>query len=110
MTLSTASASLARRSLTGNELMAALELGYLLRLVNRGFNERMLYISRSGFFTSTELPKNAVQAQTRYTHAIAARGLPGNRSGTIPVAALSGKPFSMSTRKTTSGGDGLYSP
>lgn len=61
-------------ALTGNELMAVLELGYLLRLVenNRGFNERMLYISRSGFFTSTTLPKNAVQAQTLYTHAIAA--------------------------------------
>lgn len=59
---------------TGNELMAALELGYLLRLVdeNRGFNEGMLYISRSGFFTGTTLPKNAVQAQARYTHAIAA--------------------------------------
>lgn len=59
---------------TGNELMAALELGYLLRLVdeNRGFNEGMLYISRSGFFTGTKLPKNAVQAQARYTHAIAA--------------------------------------
>jgi hypothetical protein len=39
-------------ALTGNELMAVLELGYLLRLVenNRGFNERMLYISRSGFY------------------------------------------------------------
>lgn len=61
-------------ALTGNELMAVLELGYLLRLVenNRGFNERMLYISRRGFFTSTTLPKNAVQAQTLYTHAIAA--------------------------------------
>ncbi|PJR68139.1 cellulose biosynthesis regulator diguanylate cyclase DgcQ [Raoultella sp. T31] len=59
---------------TGNELMAALELGYLLRLVDesRGFNEGMLYISRSGFFTGTTLPKNAVQAQARYTHAIAA--------------------------------------
>ncbi len=59
---------------TGNELMAALELGYLLRLAddNRGFKERMLYISRSGFFTGTKLPKNAVQAQALYTHAIAA--------------------------------------
>ncbi|VTN10042.1 putative diguanylate cyclase YedQ [Raoultella terrigena] len=43
-------------TLSGNELMATLELGYLLRLTNnnRGFTERMLYVSRSGFFVSTE--------------------------------------------------------
>ena len=42
-------------TLSGNELMATLELGYLLRLTNnnRGFTERMLYVSRSGFFVST---------------------------------------------------------
>ncbi|WP_434640067.1 cellulose biosynthesis regulator diguanylate cyclase DgcQ [Klebsiella sp. I138] len=61
-------------SLTGNELMAALELGYLLRLAdnNRGFNERMLYVSRSGFFTSTESPTSAAQAQMQYVQAIGA--------------------------------------
>lgn len=50
--------------LTGNELMATLELGYLLLLANknRGFHERMLYVSRSGFFTSTQPPNNATQA------------------------------------------------
>ncbi|VTM10301.1 putative diguanylate cyclase YedQ [Raoultella terrigena] len=51
-------------TLSGNELMATLELGYLLRLTNnnRGFTERMLYVSRSGFFVSTEALTNTTQA------------------------------------------------
>lgn len=59
---------------TGNEMMAVLELGYLLRLANtnHGFKDRMLYISRSGFFTTTELPKNLAQAQALYSKAIVA--------------------------------------
>lgn len=57
--------------LSGNELMATLELGYLLRLTNnnRGFTERMLYVSRSGFFISTETLKNTAQALERYSDA-----------------------------------------
>ncbi len=41
--------------LAADELMATLELGYLLNLTqhDRDFAERMQYISRSGFFTST---------------------------------------------------------
>lgn len=37
---------------SGNELMATLELGYMLRLANnnRGFAKRMLYVSRSVFY------------------------------------------------------------
>jgi hypothetical protein len=90
-------------ALTGNELMAVLELGYLLRLVenNRGFNERMLYISRSGFFTSTTLPKTRYRPRRYIPMRSPPRGLPGNRSAIIPVAACSGRPFSMSMRKTT---------
>lgn len=54
---------------SGNELMATLELGYMLRLANnnRGFAKRMLYVSRSGFFTTTEQPKNATQALALYS-------------------------------------------
>ncbi|WP_139536366.1 cellulose biosynthesis regulator diguanylate cyclase DgcQ [Klebsiella spallanzanii] len=56
---------------SGNELMATLELGYMLRLANnnRGFAKRMMYVSRSGFFTTTELPKNSTQALALYSRA-----------------------------------------
>lgn len=59
-------------SISGKEVMATLELGYLLRLANnnRGFAKRMLYVSRSGFFTSTVPPENATQALTLYSRAI----------------------------------------
>lgn len=59
---------------SGNELMATLELGYMLRLANnnRGFAKRMLYVSRSGFFTTTELPKNSTQALALYSRATGA--------------------------------------
>ncbi len=58
-------------TLSGNELMATLELGYLLRLTNnnRGFTERMLYVSRSGFFVSTEALTNTTQALALYSAA-----------------------------------------
>ena len=90
-------------ALTGNELMAVLELGYLLRLVenNRGFNERMLYISRSGFLPAPRCQKTRYRPRRYIPMRSPPRGLPGNRSAIIPVAACSGRPFSMSMRKTT---------
>lgn len=56
---------------SGNELMATLELGYMLRLANnnRGFAKRMLYVSRSGFFITTEPLKNSTQALALYSQA-----------------------------------------
>lgn len=56
---------------TGNELMATLELGYMLRLANnnRGFAKRMLYVSRSGFFITTVPLKNSTQALALYSRA-----------------------------------------
>ncbi|VUS54125.1 cellulose biosynthesis regulator diguanylate cyclase DgcQ [Klebsiella huaxiensis] len=59
---------------SGNELMASLELGYLLRLANnnQGLTERMLYVSRSGFFITTKPPKNSTQALGLYSRAISA--------------------------------------
>lgn len=61
-------------SFSGNELMATLELGYMLRLANnnRGFAKRMLYVSRNGFFTTTEPLKNATQALALYSRATSA--------------------------------------
>jgi hypothetical protein len=87
-------------SFSGNELMATLELGYMLRLANnnRGFAKRMLYVSRSGFFTTTEPLKNATQALALYSRATSAPGLPGKRRGIILLAASCGKPFPMRRR------------
>ncbi|MGF7447541.1 cellulose biosynthesis regulator diguanylate cyclase DgcQ, partial [Klebsiella michiganensis] len=53
---------------------ATLELGYMLRLANnnRGFAKRMLYVSRNGFFTTTEPLKNATQALALYSRATSA--------------------------------------
>lgn len=47
-----------------NELMATLELGYLLRLTNnnRIFSERMSYVSRCGFYTTTDAPRSSSRA------------------------------------------------
>lgn len=55
-----------------NELMATLELGYLLNLTqhDRDFAERMQYISRSGFFTST-LPLLSPREQELLSRAFA---------------------------------------
>ena len=57
-----------------NELMATLELGYLLNLTqhDRDFAERMQYISRSGFFTSTLPLRDESQVMTHYSQAISA--------------------------------------
>lgn len=57
-----------------NELMATLELGYLLNLTqhDRDFAERMQYISRSGFFTSTLPLRDESQVKTHYSRAISA--------------------------------------
>ncbi len=52
-----------------DELMATLELGYLLNLTqhDRDFAERMQYISRSGFFTSTLPLRDESQVITHYS-------------------------------------------
>jgi hypothetical protein len=86
--------------LAADELMATLELGYLLNLTqhDRDFAERMQYISRSGFFTSTLPLRDESQVITHYSQAISARGLPARPSGIIRGAALSGKPFLTMTR------------
>jgi hypothetical protein len=72
----------------------------MLRLANnnRGFAKRMLYVSRSGFFTTTEPLKNATQALALYSRATSAPGLPGKRRGIILLAASCGKPFPMMRR------------
>ncbi len=64
--------------LAADELMATLELGYLLNLTqhDRDFAERMQYISRSGFFTSTLPLRDESQVITHYSQASALRGLP----------------------------------
>lgn len=60
--------------LAADELMATLELGYLLNLTqhDRDFAERMQYISRSGFFTSTLPLRDESQVMTHYSQAISA--------------------------------------
>lgn len=52
-----------------NELMATLELGYLLRLTNnnRIFSERMSYVSRSGFYTTTDAPRSSSQVLAQFS-------------------------------------------
>lgn len=60
--------------LAADELMATLELGYLLNLTqhDRDFAERMQYISRSGFFTSTMPLRDESQVITHYSQALGA--------------------------------------
>lgn len=60
--------------LAADELMATLELGYLLNLTqhDRDFAERMQYISRSGFFTSTLPLRDESQVITHYSQALSA--------------------------------------
>jgi diguanylate cyclase (GGDEF)-like protein len=54
---------------TSNELMATLEVGYLLRLTNntRVLSERMIYVSRSGFYTSTDSPRSSSQVLAQFS-------------------------------------------
>jgi len=51
-----------------NELSAALEVGYLLRLAlsNRRTEERIVYVSRAGFFLATDTPENPHDISPRY--------------------------------------------
>lgn len=51
-----------------NELSAALEVGYLLRLAssNRRNEERVLYVSRAGFFIATDTPTQPKDITPRY--------------------------------------------
>ncbi|STV41245.1 diguanylate cyclase [Klebsiella pneumoniae subsp. ozaenae] len=60
--------------LAADELMATLELGYLLNLTqhDRDFAERMQYISRSGFFTSTLPLRDESQVIRHYSQALGA--------------------------------------
>ncbi|HCD2099571.1 TPA: cellulose biosynthesis regulator YedQ [Klebsiella pneumoniae] len=60
--------------LAADELMATLERGYLLNLTqhDRDFAERMQYISRSGFFTSTLPLRDESQVITHYSQALGA--------------------------------------
>ncbi len=86
--------------LAADELMATLELGYLLNLTqhDRDFAERMQYISRSGFFTSTLPLRDESQVMTHYSQAISALWFTRQSQRNNPGGALSGKPFLTMTR------------
>ncbi|HIC2869477.1 TPA: cellulose biosynthesis regulator diguanylate cyclase DgcQ [Enterobacter kobei] len=51
-----------------NEISAALEVGYLLRLASSGVQseERIIYVSRAGFYLSTDTPDMADDISARY--------------------------------------------
>ncbi|WP_333902060.1 cellulose biosynthesis regulator diguanylate cyclase DgcQ [Enterobacter wuhouensis] len=51
-----------------NELSAALEVGYLLRLASSGTRkeERVVYVSRAGFFLATDTPARPQDISPRY--------------------------------------------
>ena len=55
-----------------NELSAALEVGYLLRLASSPSRneERVIYVSRAGFFLETDTPENASDIVQRYYHLV----------------------------------------
>lgn len=86
--------------LAADELMATLELGYLLNLTqhDRDFAERMQYISRSGFFTSTLPLRDESQVITHYSQALGAPWFTRQTNEIIRGEALSGKPFLTMTR------------
>ena len=86
--------------LAADELMATLELGYLLNLTqhDRDFAERMQYISRSGFFTSTLPLRDESQVITHYSQALGAPWFTRQTQRNNPGQVLSGKPFLTMTR------------
>jgi diguanylate cyclase (GGDEF)-like protein len=55
-----------------NELSAALEVGYLLRLAssNTRKEERIIYVSRAGFFLATDTPLHKQDISPRYYHLV----------------------------------------
>ncbi|MFB4858740.1 cellulose biosynthesis regulator diguanylate cyclase DgcQ [Enterobacter hormaechei subsp. steigerwaltii] len=55
-----------------NELSAALEVGYLLRLASSPSRneERVIYVSRAGFFLETDMPGNSSDIVQRYYHLV----------------------------------------
>lgn len=55
-----------------NELSAALEVGYLLRLASSPSRneERVIYVSRAGFFLETDTPGNSSDIVQRYYHLV----------------------------------------
>jgi hypothetical protein len=55
-----------------HEISAALEVGYLLRLASsRAQTEaRVIYVSRAGFFLSTDTPDQAGDITARYYHLV----------------------------------------
>lgn len=55
-----------------NEISAALEVGYLLRLASSTVQneERIIYISRAGFYLSTDTPAYSDDIITRYYHLV----------------------------------------
>ena len=73
-----------------NELMATLELGYLLRLTNnnRIFSERMSYVSRSGFYTTTDAPRSSSQCWRSSREIRGQHGLCGKPSVIIRARIL----------------------
>jgi hypothetical protein len=85
---------------SGNELMATLELGYMLRLANnnRGFAKRMLYVSRSGFLRRPSCRKIRRRRWLSIRGQQAPPGLPDKRSGIILLAVLCGKRFPIMNR------------
>lgn len=77
-----------------NELSAALEVGYLLRLASSssGNEERVIYVSRAGFFLETDTPENASDIVQRYYYLVTQPGLPNSpsvRTVRVPCAGLS---------------------
>lgn len=84
--------------LAADELMATLELGYLLNLTqhDRDFAERMQYISRSGFFTSTLPLRDESQVITHYSQALSAPWFTRQTQRNNPGRGV--KPFLTMTR------------
>lgn len=77
-----------------NELSAALEVGYLLRLASSPSRneERVIYVSRAGFFLETDTPGNSSDIVQRYYHLVTQPGLPNSpsvKTVRVPCAGLS---------------------
>ena len=86
--------------LAADELMATLELGYLLNLTqhDRDFAERMQYISRSGFFTSTLPLRDESQVITHYSQALGAPWFTRQTQRNNPGRGVIWQPFLTMTR------------
>lgn len=77
-----------------NELTAALEVGYLLRLAitRTSMSQQAMYVSRAGFYVSTLPTSLSSDITTRYYDYVIQPWLPGSRSVTTACAACAGSP------------------